>query len=538
MVGLRDVETAISKLSKTLARSKHQVSPGPLTDPAERFACSIVDALSAHVAILDETGTIIAVNRAWREFAAANPPMTTNTFEGVNYLRVCDTADGPRAEEAAALAAGIRAVMQDQQRSFALEYPCHSPREKRWFTARVSRIPGDGPIRIMVAHENVTARKQAEKSLSVAELRYRSLYEKSSDALMTLEPCSGLFTSANPSAIAMFGARDETAFLSRAPWDYSSPRQPNGRDSAELTREIIETALREGYRRIEWTCRRIDGTEFPATILLTRIECDGETILQAKVRDITLEKQAEAEREIRLLRQESISLLQQSLLTPAPLGQKLKSITDAIVWLFEVDYCRIWLIRPGDLCETGCMHAEALEVPDLCLDRTRCLHLVSTSGQYATVGKVDSRIPLSCYEIGQLVSGDQHKVTINDVQRDPRFQFCEWARNLTFESFAGYQLRALGGETLGVLALFAGHPIPSDEHAMIDGLSSTAALVVQQAAAEEELLNSKNQYNALFKRSLALVYICDFEGRAIDANEAIFDRLGYSREELRCLDLT
>src|SRR5271157_5126889 len=362
MVGVGYIAPVISQFSKTLARSKHQASRAPLTDTAERFASSIVDALSAHVAILDETGTIIAVNRGWREFAEANPPMATNVFEGANYLRVCDTADGPCSEEAALLAAGIRAVMRGQQPSFSLEYPCHSPQEKRWFIARVTRFPGDDSIRIVVAHEDVTHRKLAEEALSVAESRYRSLYEKSSDALMTLEPCSGLFTSANPSAIAMFGARDEADFLSRAPWEYSSARQSDGRDSAELTREIIETALRKGYRRIEWTCRRIDGTEFPATILLTRIECDGETILQAKVRDITLEKQAEAERETRLLRQESISLLQQSLLTPAPLGQKLKSITDTIVWLFEVDYCRIWLIRPGDLCESGCMHAEALEV--------------------------------------------------------------------------------------------------------------------------------------------------------------------------------
>ena len=46
----------------------------------------------------------------------------------------------PVAEEAAAIAAGIRAVMRDQQPSFALEYPCHSPQEKRWFIARVTRF--------------------------------------------------------------------------------------------------------------------------------------------------------------------------------------------------------------------------------------------------------------------------------------------------------------------------------------------------------------------------------------------------------------
>ena len=69
------------------------------------------------------------------------------------------------------------------------------------------------------------------------------------------------------------------------------------------------------------------------------------------------------------MRQQGISLLRQSLLTPAPLDQKLKSITDTIVRLFDADFCRIWLIRPGDLCEKGCMHAEAPEGPHACRDR-------------------------------------------------------------------------------------------------------------------------------------------------------------------------
>jgi hypothetical protein len=81
---------------------------------------------------------------------------------------------------------------------------------------------------------------------------------------MTLDPSSCLFTSANPSANAMFGARDEADFVSRAQWQDSPERQPNGRDSAELVKEIGETAVREGSRLIEWTCARTDGTKFPA----------------------------------------------------------------------------------------------------------------------------------------------------------------------------------------------------------------------------------------------------------------------------------
>ena len=66
--------------------------------------------------------------------------------------------------------------------------------------------------------------------------------------------------------------------------------------------------------------------------------------------------------------------------------------------------------------------------------------------------------------------------------------------------------------------------------------ASTTARLVLQTLADEELQDSNNRYNSLFARSLALFYIVDFEGRVIDANDAVFNRLGYVREEIRSLD--
>lgn len=138
----------------------------------ERFARSTVDALLSHMAILDETGTILAVNRAWREFAMANGGGSSAFAVGSNYLSVCDGACGDCATEAAAVAAGLRGVLEGRLQTFEREYPCHSPTEKRWFVVRVSRFAGDGPRRIVVAHENITARREAEE-----RLRHDSLHD-------------------------------------------------------------------------------------------------------------------------------------------------------------------------------------------------------------------------------------------------------------------------------------------------------------------------------------------------------------------------
>ena len=128
---------------------------------SKQFLSATIDALSAHICVLDNTGTIIAVNRAWRDFAMANPPLPKNYLEGDNYLSVCDSATGNDAGEAKAFAAGLRAVMSGERKEFSMEYPCHSPTINRWFFGRVTRFSGKDTLSV-VAHEDITERKRAE----------------------------------------------------------------------------------------------------------------------------------------------------------------------------------------------------------------------------------------------------------------------------------------------------------------------------------------------------------------------------------------
>lgn len=132
--------------------------PGPGALPS-RYAIAAFDALSAHVAILDQHGTVEAVNRAWANFARENGGASGL---GENYLDVCAHSDGPDRADALQVMAGIRDVLQGRADAFALEYPCHSPTEQRYFMARVTRFEQDGEVHAVVAHENITRRKLAE----------------------------------------------------------------------------------------------------------------------------------------------------------------------------------------------------------------------------------------------------------------------------------------------------------------------------------------------------------------------------------------
>lgn len=161
------------------------------------------------------------------------------------------------------------------------------------FEVNAHRFELQGQWMVLAVGRDITERLQAAEMLRESEEKYRTLFESSRDAMMTLAPPEWRFTSGNPATITMFGAKDEVEFTSKAPWEFSPEIQPDGRPSQEKARQMIETALREGSNFFEWTHKRMNGEEFPATVLLTRIERKGDVTLQATVRDITGQKQAE-----------------------------------------------------------------------------------------------------------------------------------------------------------------------------------------------------------------------------------------------------
>lgn len=129
-----------------------------------------------------------------------------------------------------------------------------------------------------------------KNQLQESELRFKTLFESSSDAIMTLEPPSWRFTSGNPACIKMFKAKNEADFISHGPGDLSPERQPDGGLSSKKAKEMIEMAMKNGSNFFEWTHKRLNGEDFSATVLLTRVEFSEKIFLQATVRDISEQK--------------------------------------------------------------------------------------------------------------------------------------------------------------------------------------------------------------------------------------------------------
>jgi PAS domain S-box-containing protein len=136
---------------------------------------AILNALPAHIALLNSEGVIVAVNDSWRRFASANVLQSQDFFVGQNYLTVCENAQGECSQEARETAQGIRRVLRGETAEFGLEYPCHSPTEKRWFRLMVTPLSGNPISGAVVMHLNVTHRRLADETLRKSEQEQRQL---------------------------------------------------------------------------------------------------------------------------------------------------------------------------------------------------------------------------------------------------------------------------------------------------------------------------------------------------------------------------
>lgn len=133
---------------------------------ADNFARSVVNGLSARIAILNHEGNIIGTNLAWQQYAIISNASKAQAIEGSNYFELCESATGSSREHALREAAGIRAVMSGAMESFRLEYPSRQSDGEYWYKATVSNLAAG---RLIVVHEDITDHKLAEETLKEAK---------------------------------------------------------------------------------------------------------------------------------------------------------------------------------------------------------------------------------------------------------------------------------------------------------------------------------------------------------------------------------
>ena len=163
--------------------------------------------------------------------------------------------------------------------------PATAPSERRWFVARVSRLPQAGMPYLVVAHENITQRKLDDMALRESEARYRALFEDNHTIMVLVNRASGEIVDVNPAAAAYYGwGRAQMRTMSA--FDIHVPPQ------AEVRAEIAP-ADAEGRHFYRFKQRRADGSVRDLEAYSSPVELDGRQLYYVIMHDVTERNAAE-----------------------------------------------------------------------------------------------------------------------------------------------------------------------------------------------------------------------------------------------------
>ncbi|MEG3840005.1 PAS domain S-box protein [Microcoleus sp. herbarium14] len=199
---------------------------------------------------------------------------------------------------------------------------------------------------------DITDRKQTEAALQQSEAKFRLLYELTSLAVLMLDE-NGI-RNVNNATIELFGATNQGQFVGKNPGELSPPFQASGRDSLTMANEMIAIAFQRGNYRFDWLHQRLDGTDFPAEVVLTVIQVGNEKVIQAVVQDLTDRFLAEETlvRSEQALRQQAqreqlLNQIANQIRNSLDLNTILATAVQEIHRLMELDWCVFIWYRPN-----------------------------------------------------------------------------------------------------------------------------------------------------------------------------------------------
>ncbi len=500
---------------------------------SEWFLRATLDGLSAYIAVLDDQGTITLTNKSYRDFAERNGIEPRAVSEGTNYLAVCDTASGEHSLEASPFAEGIREVLSGKVSSFELEYPCHSPDEKRWFIGHVTPFASEGLRRAVVAHENITERKRAEEALRENLQRLEFALQGGKLGMWDWNPQDGAVVY-NDLWAQMLGYRPDEVeptveFFQQHvhPEDLAAVLDRlTGHLEGRLPVFESEHRMRTKSGRWLWALDRGKITER---------DKDGRPVrVTGLIADITERKQAETYREMgreimEMLNepgdlQESIQRVLVTLKTRTgfdAVGLRLQEGED-FPYFVQEGFSKDFLLTENTLLERG-------KDGGVCRDKDGNVRLECTCGLVVS-GKTDPANPLFT-QGGSCWTNDSFPLLDLPSDQDPRTHPRNNCIHQGYASVALIPVRT-SDRIVGLIQFNDKRKgcFTPERIEILEGIAAYIGLALMRKRSEEALRESEDRFmNVLYASDDAILLIGD--NTFIDCNEATVSMLGYDSRE-------
>lgn len=198
-------------------------------------------------------------------------------------------------------------------------------------------------------------------------------------------------------------------------------------------------------------------------------------------------------------RMESIIRCWEVLRTIGRLDKKLQFIADAVNDLFKAEFALIWIVKPGDRCNSGCPFSQTISGNKTCEGNNDCLHLTYGSGSYEHTNADFDRIPFRHFKTSKITIGIDQKSDINKTSTDLFIQNKSWISNLGIKSITGFRLVSESDKIVGVLALFNKQMINPEDHVLLECYSNVAAQVIDNSQLENSLIKYRVHLEGLIK---------------------------------------